>query len=96
MHILTTVSSISGIGTSMVEGFLGAWNQIFKVWDSLGIWGSMIWGSWELGFGAFLGAVRIRGRGKFGTCTLGVGILSPRMGPPNFGVPQRGKSLLKK
>lgn len=95
MHILTAVSSIPGTRTYMMC-FLGTWDWIFNIGIPWGFGDSMVWGSWELGPWGLLKAVGLRGTGELGTCTLEFGIPSLRMGSPNFGVPQRGKSLLKK
>lgn len=56
----------------------------------------MAWGPWELGLWGLLGAIGFGVSGKFGTCTLGFGITQSQKGAPYFGVPQRGKLLLKK
>lgn len=68
-------------------GFLGAWDWTFKFRIPWGVGDSMVWESWELGLWGLPGAVGLKGIGEFGIPSL-------RMGAPNFGVPQRGKSLL--
>lgn len=72
----------------------------FKIWDSLGIWGFHDLGVLGVrALGSSRGHLGSRTWGHRGVWDVYSGVwdpLSPRMGPPNFGVPQRGKSLLKK